>query len=63
MIDSGILTGANAGELAELKEITNPADLTRGIAKIQTQLISLAPAKTRAKHFREHLDMGRFVGA
>ncbi len=46
--DSGILTGAKAAELAELMEITNPADLTRGITTIQTQLITLAAAKTRA---------------
>ncbi|MDI3193986.1 hypothetical protein QK290_05865 [Pseudarthrobacter sp. AL07] len=29
-------------------EITNPADLTRGITTIQTKLIALAAAKTRA---------------
>jgi hypothetical protein len=46
--DSGILTGAKTAELAELMEITNPADLTRGITTIQTQLIALAAAKTRA---------------
>jgi len=48
VIDSGILTGAKAAELAQLMEITNPADLTRGITTIQTQLIALAAAKTRA---------------
>lgn len=48
VIDSGILTGAKAAELAELMETTNPADLTRGITTIQTQLIALAAAKTRA---------------
>lgn len=46
--DAGILTGAKAAELAELMEITNPAELTRGITSIQTQLIALAAAKTRA---------------
>jgi transposase InsO family protein len=48
VIDSGILTEAKAAELAELMEATNPADLTRGITAIQTQLIALAAAKTRA---------------
>lgn len=48
VIDSEILTEAKAAELAALMEITNPADLTRGITTIQTQLISLAAAKTRA---------------
>lgn len=48
MIDSGILTEAKAAELAELMEATNPADLTCGITAIQTQLIALAAAKTRA---------------
>jgi transposase InsO family protein len=48
VIDSGILTEAKATELAELMEATNPADLTRGITAIQTQLIALAAAKTRA---------------
>jgi transposase InsO family protein len=48
VIDSGILTQAKAAELAELMEITNPADLTRGITTVQTQLIALAAAKTRA---------------
>jgi hypothetical protein len=48
VIDSGILTEAKAAELAELMDITNPADLTRGITTIQTQLIALAAAKTRA---------------
>lgn len=48
VIDSGILTEAKAAELAELMEATNPADLTRGITKIQTQLIALAAAKTQA---------------
>jgi hypothetical protein len=48
VIDSGILTEAKAAELAALMEITNPADLTRGITQIQTQLIALAAAKTRA---------------
>jgi transposase InsO family protein len=48
VIDSGILTEAKAAELAELMEATNPADLTRGITSIQTQLIALAAAKTRA---------------
>jgi hypothetical protein len=48
VIDSGILTDAKKAELAELMEITNPADLTRGITTIQTQLITLAAAKTRA---------------
>ncbi len=48
VIDSGILTEAKASELADLMAITNPADLTRGITTIQTQLIALAAAKTRA---------------
>lgn len=48
VIDSGILTEAKATELAELMEATNPANLTRGITAIQTQLIALAAAKTRA---------------
>jgi IS30 family transposase len=48
VIDSGILTEAKAAELAELMDITNPADLTRGITAIQTQLIALAAAKTQA---------------
>ncbi|WAH98029.1 DDE-type integrase/transposase/recombinase [Arthrobacter sp. MMS18-M83] len=48
VIDSGILTEAKAAELAQLMETTNPADLTRGITKIQTQLIALAAAKTQA---------------
>lgn len=48
VIDSGILTEAKAAELAELMDKTNPADLTRGITAIQTQLIALAAAKTRA---------------
>lgn len=48
VIDSGILTEAKAAELAQLMEATNPADLTRGITTIQTQLIALAAAKTRA---------------
>ncbi|GAA4025898.1 DDE-type integrase/transposase/recombinase [Arthrobacter methylotrophus] len=48
VVDSGILTTAKAAELAQLMEITNPADLTRGITKIQTQLIALAAAKTQA---------------
>lgn len=48
VIDSGTLTEAKATELAELMEATNPADLTRGITAIQTQLIALAAAKTRA---------------
>ncbi|MGO4186554.1 transposase family protein [Pseudarthrobacter sp. TAF60_1] len=48
VIDSGILTEAKAAELADLMETTNPAELTRGITKIQTQLIALAAAKTRA---------------
>jgi hypothetical protein len=48
VIDSGILTQAKAVELAQLMETTNPADLTRGITAIQTQLIALAAAKTRA---------------
>src|SRR5680860_112560 len=48
VLDSGILTEAKAAELAQLMEITNPADLTRGITTIQTQLIALAAAKTRA---------------
>ena len=46
--DSGILTEAKAAELADLMAMTNPADLTRGITTIQTQLIALAAAKTRA---------------
>lgn len=48
VIDSGILTDTKATELAKLMEATNPADLTRGITTIQTQLIALAAAKTRA---------------
>jgi hypothetical protein len=48
VIDSGILTEAKAAELAELMDKTNPADLTRGITTVQTQLIALAAAKTRA---------------
>ena len=48
VIDSGILTETKATELAELMEATNPAALTRGIIAIQTQLIALAAAKTRA---------------
>lgn len=48
VIDSGILTGAKVAELAELMDTTNPADLTRGITTIQTRLIALAAAKTRA---------------
>ena len=48
VIDSGILTETKAAELADLMEATNPADLTRGITTIQTQLIALAAAKTRA---------------
>ncbi|MBD1537757.1 hypothetical protein HC749_06170 [Arthrobacter sp. S13_S34] len=74
-MESGILTEAKATELAELMEATNPADLTRGITAIQTQLIALAAAKTLAwKHHlrerrwlrhalqcREHLDMRRYV--
>ncbi|WP_255771194.1 hypothetical protein, partial [Pseudarthrobacter sulfonivorans] len=44
VIDSGILTQAKAAELAALMEATNPADLTT----IQTKLIALAAAKTRA---------------
>ena len=48
VIDSGILTEAKAAELADLMDITNPADLTRGITAIQTQLITLAAAKTLA---------------
>ncbi|MDI3208049.1 hypothetical protein QK290_05845 [Pseudarthrobacter sp. AL07] len=48
VIDSGILTEAKATEVAALMEITNPADLTRGITTIQTKLIALAAAKTRA---------------
>ena len=48
VIDSGILTATKAVELAQLMEATNPADLTRGITAIQTQLIALAAAKTRA---------------
>lgn len=48
VIDSGILTEPKAAELAELMKATNPADLTRGITKIQTQLIALAAAKTQA---------------
>ena len=48
VIDSGILTKAKAVELAELMETTNPADLTRGITAIQTQLIAHGAAKTRA---------------
>ena len=48
VIDSGILTEAKTAELAALMEITNPADLTRGITTIQTKLIALAAAKTRA---------------
>jgi hypothetical protein len=48
VIGSGILTQAKAAEFAELTETTNPADLTRGITTIQTQLIALAAAKTRA---------------
>ena len=48
VIDSGILTEAKATELADLMEATNPAHLTRGITAIQTQLITLAAAKTRA---------------
>jgi IS30 family transposase len=48
VIDSGTLTEAKAAELANLMDITNPADLTRGITAIQTQLIALAAAKTRA---------------
>lgn len=48
VIDSGILTETKAAELAQLMKATNPADLTRGITKIQTQLIALAAAKTRA---------------
>lgn len=48
VIDSGTLTEAKAAELAQLMETTNPADLTRGITTIQTQLIALAAAKTQA---------------
>jgi len=48
VIDSGILTEAKAAEFARLMETTNPAELTRGITKIQAQLIALAAAKTRA---------------
>lgn len=48
VIDSGILTETKATELAQLMEDTNPAELTRGITTIQTQLIALAAAKTRA---------------
>lgn len=48
VIDSGILTETKAAELAELMEATNPATLTRGITTIQSQLIALAAAKTRA---------------
>ena len=48
VIDSGILTETKAAELVQLMEATNPADLTRGITTIQTQLIALAAAKTRA---------------
>lgn len=48
VIDSGILTEAKATELAELMETTNPAELTRGITRIQTQIIALAAAKTQA---------------
>lgn len=46
LIDSGILTGAKAAELAHLMAITNPAGLICRITTIQTQLIALAPAKT-----------------
>ena len=48
VIDSGILTEAKAAELAHMMTVTNPADLTRGISTIQTQLITLAAAKTQA---------------
>lgn len=48
VVDSGILTETKATELAQLMEDTNPAELTRGITTIQTQLIALAAAKTRA---------------
>jgi hypothetical protein len=48
VIDSGILTGAKAAELAELMDTTNPADLSRRITTIQTRLIALVEAKTRA---------------
>jgi hypothetical protein len=48
VIDAGTLTEAKAAELAALMETTNPADLTRGITTIQTQLIALAAAKTQA---------------
>ena len=48
VIDAGILTEAKAAELAALMDTTNPADLTRGITTIQTQLIALAAAKTQA---------------
>ncbi|MCD4853609.1 hypothetical protein LN996_22565, partial [Arthrobacter sp. AK01] len=41
-------TEAKATELAELMETTNPAELTRGITRIQTQLIALAAEKTQA---------------
>lgn len=48
VIDSGIMTVEKAAEVAALFEATNPAELTRRITTIQTQLIALAKDKTAA---------------
>lgn len=45
---AGNSSTTKATEFAELIEATNPAGLTRGITAVQTQLIALAAAKTRA---------------
>lgn len=48
LLDSGILTDEQATELAAVRAELNPADLTRRINAIQTQLIDHARAKTLA---------------
>ena len=48
VFDSGILTAKKTAELATVFEATNPAEPTRRITTIQTQLIALAKDKTEA---------------
>lgn len=48
VLDSGILTDDQVAELAAVRAELNPADLTRRINAIQTQLIDHARAKTLA---------------
>lgn len=54
---AGILTDQQRAEQATRIDGINPADLTRDITTIQTQLLDLARAKTQALAASQHVDL------